>query len=317
MDFEEDFLFDDQPVSNPMKYPAWFKDSLMDFQEDLAEATDQNKFGLMVYFGQENCPYCRQLLEVNFNEPEISQYTQQHFDVVKINIWHPTDVTDPNGKALSERAYALREETNFTPSLLFYDQQGEMVFKLRGYYPPYQFRAALEYVADRHYQKEGFKDYLARAEGVSVFETGELNEESFFTQPPYQLDRSKLLAEKPLAVFFEQGECHACDILHSEALTQPKIIEHLDNLDTVQLDMWAKTPVITPSGEKLTAQEWSRQLGIFYAPSIVFFDQQGKHILTLDSVAHFNRLNNVLKYISSKAYIKYPKFQQWRLKHRQ
>jgi hypothetical protein len=28
--------------------------------------------------------------------------------------------------------------------------------------PPYQFRAALEYVADAHYRRESFRDYLAR-----------------------------------------------------------------------------------------------------------------------------------------------------------
>ena len=35
--------------------------------------------------------------------------------------------------------------TNFTPSLVFYDADGNIALRLRGYYPPYQFRAALEY----------------------------------------------------------------------------------------------------------------------------------------------------------------------------
>jgi len=47
-------------------------------------------------------------------------------------------------------------KTNFTPSLIFYDREGTPVFRLRGYYPPYKFRAALQYVTEGFYKSENF-----------------------------------------------------------------------------------------------------------------------------------------------------------------
>jgi hypothetical protein len=43
--------------------------------------------------------------------------------------------------------------------------------------------------------------------------------------------------------------------------------------------MWSDTPVVTPSGERTTAREWAAELGLFYAPSILFFDERGSELL--------------------------------------
>lgn len=223
------------------------------------------------------------------------------------------EVTDLNGEVLTERDFALREGTNFTPSLIFYDNAGVEVMRLRGYYPPYQFRAALEYVSDGHYKRETFRDYLARGSNTMVFEPGDLNEEDFFSSPPYDLNRTMMPSERPLAVFFEQGECHACDVLHGEALRERAIVRQFGEFDSVQLDMWSDTPVITPSGERTTARQWAEDLQLFYAPSLLFFDEHGKELLRVDSVIGFYRLRNVLNYIASKAYLDEPNYQLWRV----
>ena len=197
---------------------------------------------------------------------------------------------------------------------MFYDETSSEVLRLRGYYPPYQFRAALEYVADDHYKRESFRDYLARGENRMVFEPGDLNDEDFFAPPPYNLNRSDIPSERPLAVFFEQGECHACDVLHGEALREPAIVDQFEQeVDSVQLDMWSDTPVITPGGERTTARQWAADLGLFYAPSLLFFDEYGNEILRVDSVVGFYRLRNVLNYVGSKAYLEEPSYQKWRL----
>jgi thioredoxin-related protein len=253
------------------------------------------------------------LMQVNFGLEDIVSYTRSHFDLIPIDIWGIDEVTDLQGKVLTEREYALRESTNFTPSLIFYDKDGKEALRLRGYYPPYKFRAALEYVADGHYQRESFRDYLARGEEAMVFEPGDLNEQDFFSPPPYYLDRSRMAGERPLVVFFEQGECHACDVLHGQPLREPAIHSLFQRFDNVQLDMWSDTPVVTPDGRRTTARQWARDLGLFYAPSILFFDQQGREIIRVDSVVRFYRLRNVLNYITSGGYLVERDYQRWRI----
>jgi thioredoxin-related protein len=305
------YSFDDFPREDLIEHPPWFKEGFRDLPSDLEEAIAAGKQGLIVYFGQKHCAYCHKLLNENFGLTDVLEYTQRHFDLVSIDVWGVEDVTTVDGKEMTEREFAVREDTNFTPSLLFYDAEGELALKLRGYYPPYQFRAALEYVADGHYRRETFRDYLARGDDRMVFEPEDLNEQPFFARPPYNLDR-RMPAERPLAVFFEQGDCHACDVLHGQALREPTLTRYFTDFDSVQLDMWSDVPVVTPSGERTTAREWAAELGLFYAPSILFFDERGKEIIRVDSVVRFYRLHNVLNYISSKAYLT-ESFGEWRL----
>ena len=304
--------FEDAPLTGLIEHPAWFKTSFLDLRADLDEALKAGKFGLAVYFGQRRCAYCRQLMEVNFKTDDIVRYTREHFDVVAVDVWSPEEVTTVDGKTMSQRELATNMGTNFTPSLVFYDKDGKVALRLRGYYPPYQFRAALEYVAGGHYQRESFAVYMARGDQTLRFEKGDMVEEEFFSRPPYILDRSRFPAERPLVVFFEQGDCHACDVLHTQPLRQPALRSLFSQLESVQLDMHADTPLIRPDGQITTARAWAQELELFYAPSILFFDERGHEIIRVDSVAHFFRLRNVLNYVITRAYEVYPNFRAWR-----
>lgn len=310
-DDEFDLMFDDQPMVRDVQYPDWFKLSFLDLPSDLEEAVAAGKRGLMVYFGQAHCAYCEAMMEVNFEDSGIVGYTREHFDVVPIDIWGDRVVITMQGEVLTEKQFAENEETTFTPTVVFYDVDGDEVFRLRGYHPPYTFRAALEFVADRHYHRESFRDYLARGESALTFE-GELNEEAFFVPPPYALDRTYFKGEKPLVVFFEHGDCHGCDVLHTEVLGDPVIRDLMQQYEAVQLNMWAETPVLTPEGRRMSAREWATELDLFYAPSLVFFSQAGREIIRIDSVVRFYRLDRVLRYVASGAYKQHRNFQRWR-----
>jgi len=311
-DIDDIYEFSDRPLTDLNIHPSWFKESFLALDEDLEEAIANNKKGIIVYFGQKRCAYCRQLLEINLKLPDIEQYIQKHFDVIAIDIWSPEEVTTPEGESLTQRQYAKNMGTDFTPSLIFYNAKGEIALRLRGYYPPYQFRAALEYVADSHYQREKFSDYMARGDSTLRFEAEDMVEESFFMQPPFNLSRKYFKAETPLAVFFEQGECHACDILHTGPLQKRTILKPISQFESIQVNMWSDTPIIKPDGATTTAKAWAKELGIFYAPSVVFFDESGKEIIRVDSVVQMFRLRNTLNYILDKGYETFDSFQDWR-----
>ncbi len=303
--------FDDSPQMRDIVHPDWFKLSFLNLPDDLAEAAAAGKAGLMVYFGQRHCAYCKAMLEVNFTKPDIVAYTRKHFDVIALDIWSDREVVDMQGRSLTEKRLAEREKTQLTPTILFYDLHGKEVMRLRGYRPPYDFRAVLEYVADAHYKQESFGDYLARGQGMQ-FDPEGLNEEDFFEPGPPMLDRSRIPAQRPLVVFFEQGKCHACDVLHTEPLRDPTVLSALSGFEAVQVNMWSHAPLITPGGIRTTARDWARTLGVFYAPTLVFFDERGKEVFRIESVVRFHRLRAVLEYVSSKAYLSQPYFQRWR-----
>ena len=309
--------FDDTMLEEELVYPDWFKLSLGDLNEDIKEAAAAGKSGIMIYFGQKRCAYCEQFLTENIGAPDIEHYIREHYDIIAIDIWGIEDIIDTNGETYTERELAMRYKTNFTPSLVFYDLDGKPVFRLRGYYPPYKFRAALQYVTEGFYKEETFSEYLERAEPGVFFMLAGLNERDFFEEPPYNLDRSEQPGDRPLAVFFEQGDCHACDLLHTGPLNTPETLDEIARMQAVQLNMWADTPVITPDGRETTAREWARELNLFYSPTIIFFDPNGKEIIRIDSVVQYYRLWGVLDYVNKKAYLTEPDYQAWRLKQRE
>lgn len=312
----DDLVFDDEPLKDSLILPDWFKVSFLELSEDVTEARENGKRGLIIYFGQKHCPYCKAQLENNWGRKDVLAYTQKYFDVIAIDVRGQKQVTDFDGEVYSEKSYSIAQNTNFTPSLVFYDLEGKETLRLRGYRPPYQFRAALEYVADAHYKKEPFAVYLARAEAAYSFGQDQLNEHERFLSPPYALDRSHIAAQRPLLVTFERRRCHACDVLHAGPLANDAIHKLLAKLDVVQLDMESDTRVLTPTGRKRTAKQWASELELDYSPTLVFFDEQGKEIIRIDSVVWFYRLQNVLTYVTSKGYLKYPNFQLWRQQNR-
>lgn len=311
------FEFDDAPLSYELSNPDWFKLSFLDLNNDIQDAKEAGKRGLIVYFGQKDCAYCKAHLEHNWQDAFIVAYTRKHFDVVAIDVRGDRPVADITGKVYrTEKVFARANRTQFTPTLIFYSPDGKEMLRLSGYHPPYQFVAALEYVADSHYKKENLKNYLARATAFSEYGNDTLNSNDVFSEPPYALDRSLFPSQIPLAVFFEKTRCHACDVLHSGPLSNVAILHTMTQLEAIQLDMRSDTPVITPNGEKTTAKTWAHKLGIYYTPTLIFFDEQGKEIIRINSVVGFYRLNNVLHYILTKGYLQEPNFQLWRQRHR-
>ena len=311
---EEDWenAFDDRPVAESIIYPDWFKKSFLELPDDLEEALEAGKKGIIVYFGQKHCPYCQALIEKDFGQKDIEAYTRKNFDVIPIDIWGSKEVITPDGKVMTEREYAISENANFTPTLIYYDDKGEKALMLRGYYPPYKFRAAMEYVERGYYKEEKLKQYMKRANPPPKFEVSDLNDEDFFMAPPYALDRSRFKAQDPLLVFFEQKNCHACDVLHSEPLAFADTRKLLRYFDIVQLDINSDVAVLTPDGQHLTARQWADQLNLFYTPTLIAFDESGKEIIRVDSVAHIYRLKSVLEFVVYKLYDIYPDFMSWR-----
>lgn len=313
----EFFEFEDQPLETPLTLPDWFKLSFLDLSTDIIDLNEDKTRGLIVYFGQDYCAYCKAHLKNNWQDPFIVAYTRKHFDVVAINIRGQRPVADINGKVYrTEKEFAVANNANFTPTLIFYNADGKETLRLSGYHPPYQFSAALEYVADEYYKTEKLKNYLARAASFSEYGNEALNDNDIFSSPPYGLDRSLFSSQMPLVVFFEKPRCHACDVLHTGPLSNNAILHTMTQLESVQLDMTSNTPVLTPNGKKITARQWAEELELYYTPTIIFFDEHGKEIIRIDSVVGFYRLNNVLHYVLSKGYIEEPSFQVWRQRHK-
>lgn len=298
----------DEGLVNPgyVEKPEWFKNSFLDLRDDLDEAIADGK-RLLLYFYQDGCPYCEKLINTNFAQRDIVETTKKGFDVIAINMWGDRLVTDQTGDELTEKEFAVRNRVQFTPTLLFLDENGNEALRMNGYYPPHRFLAALNYVADGKEKKVLFRDWLAQRQPAAA--SGKLHREKRFLSYPYKLQHRP--GDKPLMVLFEQNECAPCDELHGEALRRAETQPLLKKLDVAVIDIWSKDKVITPNGISLSEKIWAKQMSVQYAPSLIFFDVQGTEVFRTEAYLRPFHLQSAMEYVISGAYKKQPEFQRY------
>ena len=289
------------------EYPAWFNNSFLDLKDDIAAAKTAGK-QLIVLFTQDGCPYCNALVERNLAQKDIEELIRRKFLVNAINIVGDRSVTNLDGKTYTEKTFAESMKVQFTPSLLFFNEKGEIILRLNGYMPPDQFKTALNYIVEKKDQLS-FRDYLELNSPPP--KAGKMNKEPFFQLPPYNLSRSSGAKDKPIAVFFEQKDCPNCDTLHQKVLTDSVTRKLLNKYSAVQLDMWETTPLITPEGKSTTAREWAKQLDIKYAPTIVLFNAEGKEIIRSEAFFKVFHIQSLFDYVLSASYTHQPNFQRY------
>ena len=245
-----------EPSPFAIDIPSWFVLSFLDLREDVAEAASDGK-RLLVYFGQDGCPYCAKLMSTNFAQRSIVEKTRKHFLPVALNLWGDRELTWIDGRRMTEKELGRTLDVQFTPTLLFFDEAGKVVVRLNGYWPPQRFEAVLDYVAGRREKGQPLADYLAVA--VKGKAAATLHEQAFFVKPPYDLRRAQ--GARPLAVLFETVDCAGCDELHREAFRRAEVRAQLRRFDVARFAIGARTELVTPAGRPSTAQAFGRDLG--------------------------------------------------------
>jgi thioredoxin-related protein len=289
--------------------PAWFKGSFLDIREDLAEAASANR-RVMLYFYQDGCPYCAKLLREGFGDQEIAALTRSAFDVIALNLWGDREVTGLAGEQTTEKAFAAGLRVQFTPTLLMLDEEGQVVLRIDGYFPPHRLRTALDYVAQRRdRQGERFQDFYLAADPKAA--SGTLHTEAGFLSPPLRLARHAEGLGRPLLVMFEQPTCAACDELHLDILRREPVAWSLTAFDAAVVNAWSSETVQTPDGRDMPLRAWSAELGIEYTPSLVFFDAQGREVFRTAGYLKAFHIHGALDYVATGAYRWQPSFQRY------
>jgi thioredoxin-related protein len=286
--------------------PSWFKESFLEFEEDVRDAADAGR-RIMLYFHQTGCPYCARLVEENFNDPETVEYVRQHFDGIAINMWGDREVVTVGGRAFTEKTFSEALKVQYTPTVLFLNEQGKVILRLNGYYPPQKFKQALRYAAQKMERKTSFSEFmLADNKG----QQGKLMDEDFFIQ---SADLPSLVgkAERPLALFFESPACADCKTMHQKILTDAATRALVKKMNNVQLNVYSDKPVTLVDGRRLTQKQLATELNISYTPSVVFYDVQGREVHRIEGFLKTFHFQSAFDYVLEKAYLTQPNFQRY------
>jgi thioredoxin-related protein len=153
----EAVMTDDGFYSEP-----WFLESFLELADDLAAASE-NKKRLAIMWELRGCPFCRETHLVNFAKPEITNYIQQRFEILQLNIIGSREVTDFDGEKLTEKKFAQKYGVRGVPVFQFFPEsvaglaakapREREVARGQGYIEPQPFLDMFRFVADRAYEK--------------------------------------------------------------------------------------------------------------------------------------------------------------------
>ncbi len=282
--------------------PSWLKQSFLDIQEDIDEAKEENKH-VMLFLSLDFCPYCTKMLKDNFyNENETQKYIKKHFDVIGINIKGDKEITLDENTTMSESEYAKHLKVQYTPTIIFFDQNNKIVVRINGYRSTKNFKNILQFVNDKKYLIMSLEDYLEKVKNKTLYK---LKPNAMFKEIR---DLSKI--ETPLAVIFEDAGCTQCDYLHNVTLKNKDVIKELQKFTVVRYDADSQEQIITPSGIKTTPKQWAKDLKLTYRPGIILFNEK-KEQMRIDALLYSFHFKELFRYVSGEYYDEYDSFLQY------
>ena len=277
--------------------PDWFKDSFLDIAEDVEEAKDENKH-LMLYMHLTGCPYCYKMVEEGFKNTTNTQIIKDNFDVVAINIRGNKEIALSEDLTMTEEEVRNHYKVNFTPTIVFLDQNNKLVYKVNGYRSVENFKHILNFVKTRAYQNTTLAEFIWQQKRTKHY----LFKDHSSFQSITDLSAKR---DKPLLVLFEDQYCVMCNRLHNGHLKNPEILKELDLFDVVRFDAESDQIIIDVDGNKTTPSQYVRKLGLDYRPGIVMFDY-GVEVMRIDALLYTYHFAGHLRYIGERHYKQYP-----------
>lgn len=111
----------------------FFDQSFGDFAEELQNAREQGKTGILIMFEMDECPFCHRMKTTVLNQPEVQDYFKAHFLIFPLDIEGDVEIVDFSGQPSSQKEFALRQfRVRATPVFAFFDLEGRLITRYTG-----------------------------------------------------------------------------------------------------------------------------------------------------------------------------------------
>lgn len=140
----------------------FFGTTFGDMPEELVTAKEQGKDGILIFFEQEECPFCHRMRTTVLNQPEVQDYFTDHFLIFMLDIESTVPVTDFRGNPTTQKEFfeTITRHRGATPVLAFFDLEGNLVVRYTGATTGVdEFMWLGQYVVDDAYKEIPFTRY--------------------------------------------------------------------------------------------------------------------------------------------------------------
>jgi thioredoxin-related protein len=142
-------------------YQYFFHQTLNDFSEELALAKQEGKKGILLFFEQDECPFCHYMKNNVLNQPQVQKYYRDHFLNYAVDVEGDIEIVDFRGNTMTQKDFAFKlTRVRATPVFAFYDLKGERMMRFIGKTSGVEeFMLLGKYVAEGVYTKMPFTRY--------------------------------------------------------------------------------------------------------------------------------------------------------------
>ncbi len=106
----------------------FFDQTFGDFTEELENAREQGKKGILIMFEMEECPFCHRMRTRVLNRKDVQDYFRKHFLIFSVDIEGDIEIIDFQGRPTTMKAFAFRQfRVRATPVFQFIDLEGRPI----------------------------------------------------------------------------------------------------------------------------------------------------------------------------------------------
>jgi thioredoxin-related protein len=139
-------------------YQHFFNETFGDFSEELEQAREQEKKGVVIFFEMDDCPFCHYMKGNVLNQPSVQEYYRKNFLLFSVDVEGDIEIVDFTGESMSQKDFAFKKNrVRATPVIAFFDLEGNRVHRHTGKTSGVdEFMLIGRYVVEGHYGKLPF-----------------------------------------------------------------------------------------------------------------------------------------------------------------
>jgi thioredoxin-related protein len=146
------------PGQDPMTH--FFNETFGDFAEELGQAREDAKTGVMLFYEMDECPFCQFMRSNVLNQEEVQTFFREHFLLFPMDIDGDLEITDFSGQQTTQKELARQARVRATPVIAFYDLDGKEIFRHTGRVAGVEeFMLMGRFIVDGDYKKQKFTVY--------------------------------------------------------------------------------------------------------------------------------------------------------------
>lgn len=262
---------DDPETRDPREF--FFTQTFGDLPEELRQARDEGKWGMLLFFEQEGCPSCRQMMRTVLNQAAVQDWYSEKFVSIAVDINGSVELRDFDGITLPSKVFAAHRKVKTTPVISYIDPYGVEVFRwVRVVKSPQEFLWMGKYVTEGHYADIPWREFLERKTNAGRLPDGVPLVRNL------QSETSGTAGHPvPVLLAITREGCPYCARLRREVLVPMIRSGEYDERVLIRELMMEPDTVITGfDGQATTTAEVARRYGVEITPTVLLLDFEGR-----------------------------------------